>query len=660
MSRRPLLVVLLLLAGAAGAFVLWRANRPMPRRTVLLVSIDTLRPERLGLYGNEPDVSPRLDALAGQSLVFDRALANSPYTLPSHMSMLTGLDPVAHGIKRAGSPLSSRVTTLAEALRQAGFQCGAFVDGGFVSAGYGFSQGFHVYDDERDEREEGAVNGFARSLPHVLDWLDAHASEDVFLFVHTFDVHAPYQEGDAQVRERFRSRPVPDGPRDHELYRMGFMYQQAQQRIPEYGRMSELLNDYDSGVHDADRGVGVLLDELEAMGRLEDALVIVTSDHGESFADHGIHVGHGIGLTDDEIRIPLLVRFPRGEAGGRRIATTVDLTDIAPTVLDVFGLPPVPEMQGASLLALARGQPFKHEVIFGLSPNLESCFLVRGNWKFISHPAVPPMDVAQRHLGPMTPPDGGLGEDPGVEYEAGPDDARITLRYDEAGDPLGIKDSIVTGPRMFDLRADPGERNNLADDDHERLALMAQLAQQVYDSSLKLNESLKDGNQSTLGAAHVETTLAQLGYLGSDTQEEMDEFLSRLPAGARQALRTHHEPPDVKALAEADKVLQFVRVALRDGRQPGENSQQVLQNLGESLVAWAIANPPLSARVGWRLHALVELAKEAGVTVDQGRWASKWSSWARKQQERRAPAPDDAASPPGPTGDVPEEGSEPR
>jgi arylsulfatase A-like enzyme len=659
MSRRPLLVVLLLLAGATGGFLYWRARRPPPR-TVVLVSIDTLRPERLGLYGNAADVSPRIDALAAQSLVFERALANSPYTLPSHMTMLTGLDPVAHGIKRPGSVLSTRVTTLAELLRQAGFQCGAFTDGGFVSAGYGFSQGFHVYDDKRDDREEGAVNGFARSLPHALDWLDAHATEDVFLFVHTFDAHAPYQEGDPEVHEEFRRRPVPDGPRDHELYRLGFMHQQVQQRIPEYGRMSELLNDYDSGVHEADRGVGLLLDWLAEQGRLDDALFIVTSDHGESFADHGIHVGHGLALTDDEIHIPLVIKLPAAEAAGRRVATTVDLTDIAPTVLDVFGLPPAKEMQGESLLRLARGQPRRHEFIFGISPNTESCFLVHGNWKFISHPSIPPLEVAFRHLGPMTPPDGGMGETPGEEYQTGPEDARITLRYDTVGDPLGIHDALVTGARLYDLRADPQERVNLAVDDHERLAQLAEWAAQAYAASLALNAELSDGNQSKMGESHVETSLAQLGYLSAQKQEDIDKFLSEMPAETRQALQTHYEPPDVRALTEADKAMQYVRVALRDGHSPGENAPKMMQSLGDTLVEWAIANPLLSARVGWRLYELEELAQQAGVAVDRERWTRKWRDWAQKRMERRAQAAEEASPTPAPDGGSSQESDDPR
>src|SRR5882672_8132134 len=215
MAPRNVLLSLLVIGTAVGAFAYWHSHRKTSRRTIVLISIDTQRPDRLGLYGNAPDVSPVIDALGSQSVVFDEALANSNYTLPSHMTMLTGLDPVAHGVKRDGCKLSSKVTTLAMALRQDGFECGAFTDGGYVSARYGFSQGFHKFDDHRDERPD-AVNGMSRIVPLALNWLDQNEDEDVFLFVHTFDVHAPYQVGDPEVLARFRQRPVSDGPDDYE------------------------------------------------------------------------------------------------------------------------------------------------------------------------------------------------------------------------------------------------------------------------------------------------------------------------------------------------------------------------------------------------------------------------------------------------------------
>lgn len=649
MPRRRTVLASLLAAGAALAAALVPAcGRPPGPPTVVLISLDTLRPERLGAYGNAPGVSPAVDALARRAVVFDQALANSPYTLPSHMTMLTGLDPVAHGVKRDGDVLSSRVTTLAEALAAAGFRCGAFTDGGFVSSRYGFPQGFEVFDDKRDWSPEGAVNGMRRILPRALEWLDAQGDEQpLFLFVHTFDAHAPFQEGDPQSIERFRARGADDGPRDHELFRLRFLHQMNMLRISEYRRMAELLNDYDAGVHDADAGVAELLDWLEDHGRLEDALVIVTSDHGESFSDHGIHVGHGIGLTDDEIHVPLLLKLPGDEAAGRRVAAAVDLTDLAPTVLDVLGVPAPPEMQGESLLGALRGQPRRRRHVFGTSPNTESYFLVLDGFKLISPPAILPDEVARRHLGPITPPNGGLGGALGEDYEIGPPNQRVTLRYDFAGDPIGIRDTILTGARLFDRRADPGELRNLATSDPQRERHMSQVLLELMQASLALHEQLDDGVTAPQGEVHVDQTLAALGYLGAGNPAEAQASLAQLPRAQRQQLERPYEPPDDAVLHDADQVLQSVRAALDDGRQPMAGAGQLLWEQGEALVDWALANPVHWAKVGWRLQELVGLSQRAGVPIDPLRWKARFDSWARQRGlERKLLPPDDGAAPP--------------
>ena len=215
----------------------------------------------------------------------------------------------------------------------------------------------------------------------------------------------------------------------------------------------------------------------------------MVSDHGESFADHGVHVGHGIGLTDDEIHIPLVIKLPGAESGGRRIAGPVDLTDLAPTVLDVFGLPPAAEMQGETMLGLLRGRTRRRDYIFGNSPNTECYYLVRDGWKFITPPCVLPMTVAERHLGPTNPPTGGLAQDEGTEYKIGPPGKQVTLHYDEAGDPLGIRETIVDCSRLYDRGSDPHERNNQAYDDQgdltQRAHDMASFADQVFQHSLE-------------------------------------------------------------------------------------------------------------------------------------------------------------------------------
>ncbi|HTE05443.1 MAG TPA: sulfatase, partial [Planctomycetota bacterium] len=339
------IAVFVLLAGGVAALVISRMDAP-PEPLVVLISIDTTRPDRLGPYGGLPGTSPNIDALAKDSVVFDQVLATSPWTLPSHMTMLTGLDPVAHGVRRNGDVLSGRVTTLPEALKKAGYRTGAFTGGGFVGAQFGFGAGFEVYRETNEP--DGGPSGFARILPEALEWVNRARHEKSFVFLHTFDVHAPYDSCDPDTLQEFRTRPVTDGPNDYLLYKLSFLYQLNRMKVTNYTRFGELFNDYDAGVHMADDGVGRLIADLKESGRYDDALIIVTSDHGESFADHGLHIGHGIGLTDDELHVPLIIHFPKHEFAGRRIGTLVDLTDLAPTVLDVLHLPAPPEMKGES------------------------------------------------------------------------------------------------------------------------------------------------------------------------------------------------------------------------------------------------------------------------------------------------------------------------
>lgn len=649
--RNALLVVLVAGAAVAGLYS-WKGHRKATLGTVVIISVDTQRPDRLGLYGNAPDVSPVTDALGQQSVVFDQALANSPYTLPSHMSMLTGLDPVAHGVKREGCLLSSRVVTLAEALKENGYECGAFTDGGYVSARYGFSQGFHVFDDKRDERP-GAINGMSRIAPLALDWLDKHAEEDVFLFMHTFDVHAPYQEGDPEVIERFRKRPVRDGSADHELHRLGFMHQQQGQRIAEYGRMAELLNDYDAGVFEADRGIGRIVDWLKAHDRFDNALIIVTSDHGESFADHGIHVGHGISLTDDEVHIPLVLKLPQAQGAGTRLDAPVSLVDIPPTVLDVFGLPPVPEMQGESLLGLLRGQPRKHDFVFGYSPNTESIFVMRKGWKYISPPSIPPMIVAQRHLGPTLPSDGGPEPPDAEDYIFGPKDKGITLRYASKTDPLAIRDVIQTGNRLYDRAADPRELHDVWEENKDDVGReLSGFALSVMQASMALSKmSLDDGTQqSTVGQSHVDTTLAVLGYAGAVDQATQQAFLNAMPQDAREELKHPFHGPDMTDLVEADKVAQLVRMAQRDGRELKSDVGMRLKRLGASLEEWAVAHATYRYRVGWRLFELTQLAEQAHAPMDTGRLET-YHRWLKNQLDVEGKPGSEA--PAKPTGETP-------
>jgi len=626
MSRLSrLLVVLVLLAGAVWAVV----ERPWadPPRTVVLISIDTLRPERLGAYGNAADVSPNIDALAKDAVVFDQALALSPWTLPSHMTMLTGLDPVAHGVRKLGGVLSAHVTTLAEALKGAGFRTAAFTDGGLVHHSSGMGQGFEIYRDERNP--DTMINGFQRLLPEALDWMRSTRHEDSFVFIHTFDVHSPYQVGDPGVIEQFRERPTPSGPDDYLLHRFGFQYWQVNQRIAEYGRMSELLRDYDAGVHEADAGVGRILDLLAETGRLDNALVIVTSDHGESFGDHHIHVGHGLALTDDEIHIPLLIRFPERAGAGQRFETVVDLTDIAPTALDVMGVKAPPEMQGESLRGLLQHRARRHDYAFGYSQNQESMFLVRDGFKFITAPALDPLQASKRHLAPTNPT--GYSPDLGDEFEVDVgNNVIVPLRYDFDRDPLAMRDVLPDTAQLYDRRNDPHELQNLFEQEREgRGKSMATLANEIYARSLELNAALDDGQSQQPVDRHLQQLILQMGYVGAPSPAAAQQNFGQLTAAMKKQMKQPWVPPDMTEVDAIDREVHTLRLAVAEHTVEPAKAQAMLQQLGNRYIGWLTRNG-YPMRIAWRISDLEVLAKAAGVEVNVDNWKELLKAALRK------------------------------
>lgn len=582
---------------------------PATSPTLVLISIDTLRPERLGVYGNTPDVSPTLDAFAKEAVVFDDALSVSPWTLPAHMSMLTGLDPVAHGVRWANNRLSSRATTLADLLAARGYATAAFADGGFVGTGWGLERGFGSFDSaHRDEQQR---TGFARYLASALGWLKKQDGKPLFLFLHSFDVHAPYDECRPEVLERFRSRPVKDGALDHELYKGEHTQIAQEMRFTQYKRMGELLNDYDAGVHEADLAVAEVFRALRESGRWDDALIVVTSDHGESFYDQRLWVGHGVALTDDEIRIPLIVKFPKGEGAGQRRQTLVDLVDVAPTVLDAAGLPPGPQMQGSSLRELVRGKPRSRSYVFGHTVHGERFFLARAGLKYISGTPLGPFNIVRPHLEPRTPDV--LSERlPGGEFRrklAGGGE-RVSL-YSEAGDPFGFADTIATRERLFDRRADPAETIDLAPSRPEDARKLATALFRIEQQSSHIASKLTDDAGPRAMTKHEQLQLQALGYLAAG-DDESD------PSSSKPTVEPFKEAPrpDMTPLFTVDPTIHRARLAVAAGRGLSSDARAELESVCRSVADWGEANPYHHFRAEWRILEIEKISLDAGVPID--------------------------------------------
>jgi arylsulfatase A-like enzyme len=292
---------------------------------VILVSIDTLRPDHLGAYGYERGTSPILDELALEGLVFENAFSPSPWTLPAHASLFTGLYPEEHGAGHASPfvPLGAGAPTLAERLRADGYRTVAFSAGGVMSRSNGLARGFERWT-------EWPKANLRSVLPGVFAELGTRADRPVFLFLHTYDVHGPYAEW-----EEHAAAPTT-GPPDPEWERILRIRYHSYLRLDRFLGLADVVDAYDSGIRFVDAELGRLLARLREIGAYDDSLIVVTSDHGESLYDRGLYVGHSYSLHDEEIRVPLIVRLPGGRPPGR-VAELVSLVDVMPMILGATG-----------------------------------------------------------------------------------------------------------------------------------------------------------------------------------------------------------------------------------------------------------------------------------------------------------------------------------
>jgi arylsulfatase A-like enzyme len=335
------------------------------RQDIVLVVVDTLRADHLGVYGYGRPTSPRIDRLAAGGAVFDNAWSAAPWTLPSVMSIVTGRYPSDHRVENDGLRLPDGVPTLAGTLRGAGYRTGGFVAHVYVSRLFGFDRGFDVYEDFGlalpDYRlEAGLEPDAARVTDAALDWLRRQGKEPVFLLAHYFDPHWPYA-APGEDRDAFPS--AYDGPLGADYDSLS-RYLDPRVPIPDEYR-AFLINRYDGEIRWTDRQIGRLLDGVAAAGRGARAWVILTADHGEEFKEHG-SMGHGRQLYEESIRVPLVIAraaagaapagggagaTPRGGAGGPvRVAAPVGAIDLLPTIVDLAGAGTVPErLRGLSL-----------------------------------------------------------------------------------------------------------------------------------------------------------------------------------------------------------------------------------------------------------------------------------------------------------------------
>ncbi len=323
------------------------------RPNIVLYLIDTLRADRLGCYDPQTErrprsTSPRIDAFAGEAVLFERVTAQSSWTRASMASVFTGKWPPAHGTNGRDDRLRTDQGVLPERLRAAGYRTAAFVTNPNLGPVFGFDRGF---DDFVYLPEDIGSDGVHRV---VADWLEENAGQaPFFLWVHTVDPHAPYV-----APEPFSGRLAPGV--DDEVGRRSLAILddlQAGRRQLDAGILGQLEALYDATVAYNDHSFGELLDALEGRGLLDEAAVVLLSDHGDEFHEHG-NWQHGRALHAESIDVPLIVKLPISSGGaqaGHRVAQRVQHVDLLPTVLDLLALPHEPEAEGRSLLPLIAG-----------------------------------------------------------------------------------------------------------------------------------------------------------------------------------------------------------------------------------------------------------------------------------------------------------------
>jgi arylsulfatase A-like enzyme len=352
--------------------------RPVcPDCNVILVSIDTLRADRLGAYGYPRPTSPHLDALAREGILFEQCINTGGGTLPVHASLFTSVPPETHGVwPSSDRTLDERYVTLAERLHEQGYHTQGYTGGGFVRATFGLAQGFDQFDDGGGD--------FEAIFPKLLPWLDSHRAEKFFLFLHTYDVHSDVKRLPYDAPGGFNSLFAGAGPGTFDGCRNGFCASDylawADRQLkskelrpeevfsgPEISYVSDL---YDGGIAYVDRMLGLLFNRLRQLGLADKTLLVVTSDHGEEFFDHGGLLHH---TNYEEIaHVPLIIRLPRGAHGGRRLHQLVSTLEVMPTILDAVGIASPPGIEGRSLVPLFDGQGPGRRLVHMIAGKLRS------------------------------------------------------------------------------------------------------------------------------------------------------------------------------------------------------------------------------------------------------------------------------------------------
>ncbi len=335
---------------------------------VIFISMDAMRYDRTGAGGSPDGLTPNLDQFAEESVVFSHATSAAPWTLPSHMSIWTGRWPSVHGVtnklkmlsadQMVPTSLSPGIETFPDLLIRSGYTAAGFTGGAGVQASYGFGRNFATYLDDKP------FAGYEYSVPPALDWLSKNLDKHFFLFLHGYDAHGQHPLLGISPRDAV---PEYKGTLDGSIEEQAKLREQGLATITEPGQAPDLSSVvstddlaflkkvYDKKVKHADERLGSFLSQLRVLGLLDKSIVVVFSDHGDEFLEHG-YLDHGATLCEHQLHVPMMIRFP-GYARRHDVDAPVRTIDLFPTVFDALGIPPMAGVDGTSILPILRGKP---------------------------------------------------------------------------------------------------------------------------------------------------------------------------------------------------------------------------------------------------------------------------------------------------------------
>jgi arylsulfatase A-like enzyme len=488
---RPAALLFPLLALAACG----RERQPGTLRNVLVLTLDTTRADHLEGFGAAPGSTPALARLAAEGVRFRDVTCAAPTTLASHAALFTGTYPHTHGVARNGYVLDPANVTAAELFREAGFRTAAVLGSFVLERRFGLDQGFELYDQRFDELSSEANEQSQRSAGKVtaavLEAVDTFGDERWFCFAQYFDPHKPYappvageagstaEDFEASARfhqeRRFGAARGLTAPVEQGLPRE-WLGRAAGEDAPEDARLRRL---YAAEVAYLDQALAELLAGLEQRGVLDETLVVLTADHGESFTEHHDLWNHGLWLYQTTVRVPLCLRFPDGRGRGQVFDEPVSGIDLLPTLCELVGLPRPARCEGTSLVPLLDGAPLERGPLF--------------------------CEATQ----------------PGVALEtAGEWGNRRKPKAIRAGRYKLLWSPYTGSEELFDLAADPLERRNLLDDvlTPELTAVHERLARELRRWS-RAAEPLPSSFDSSLLDQTIER-LSGLGYTEGGAPEE--------------------------------------------------------------------------------------------------------------------------------------------